>query len=83
MYTKCFKEQLVTQTTWLQMIQKYFTVLFIESTPSICMRVSENCLYTEQQQQQQQQGEQANQNKWKSKVKAQSRRIVLKKGRQL
>jgi len=66
------------------MIQKYFTVLFIESTPSICMRVSENCLYTEQQQQQQQQqqqGEQPNQNKWKSKVRAQSRRIVLKKGR--
>lgn len=61
------------------MIQKYFTVLFIESTPSICMRVSENCLYTEQQQQQQ--GEQPNQNKWKSKVRVQSRRIVLKKGR--
>ena len=47
------------------------------------MRVSENCLYTEQQQQrqQQQQGEQPNQNKWKSKVRAQSRLIVLKKGR--
>ena len=30
------------------------------------MRVSENCLYTEQQQQQQQ-GEHSNKNKWKSK----------------